>query len=305
MFHTLNGTLPHTFLNFIFKVDIPIPPSPEINNVFVINDQGNSNKKKITWIFKMVAVHACFLILFTLPHGNDYKCMRKCMVMQVKLSFNNDFNVLNLTLIPMCQNFGGSDLLILMSLRFLATGSSCSLQRTGAERVLKAQDTPGCRVRVQCAEPVLWQAKALDVAPHQKAAFLVHPCWYSSPWLSCYSWSMKSPRVATRCVHALLPSAVLLLPRIPECRLKHFLVAPAASRRLQRCWSFHGVPSWVRTWDSQTPSRSARNPVGKKVATFLGGKLSAVADEHHCGDLSSHCNFFLLRSEYKNQLRWL
>lgn len=48
MFHTLNGTLPHTFLNFIFKVDIPIPSSPGINNVFVINDQGNSNKKKIT-----------------------------------------------------------------------------------------------------------------------------------------------------------------------------------------------------------------------------------------------------------------
>lgn len=45
MFHTLNGTLPHTFLNFIFKVDIPILPSG-INNVFVINDQGNSNKKK-------------------------------------------------------------------------------------------------------------------------------------------------------------------------------------------------------------------------------------------------------------------
>lgn len=46
MFHTLNGTLPHTFLNFILKVDIPILPSPGINNVFVINDQGNSNKKK-------------------------------------------------------------------------------------------------------------------------------------------------------------------------------------------------------------------------------------------------------------------
>lgn len=58
------------------------------------------------------------------------------MVMQVKLSFNNGFSALNLTLIPVCQNFGGSDLLILMSLHFLTTGSSCSLQRTGAERVL-------------------------------------------------------------------------------------------------------------------------------------------------------------------------
>lgn len=91
MFHTLNGTLPYTFLNFIFKVDIPILPSPGINNVFVINDQGNSNKKIITWIFTMVSIHVCFL-LFTLPRGNDYKCTRKCMVMQVKLSFNNDFN---------------------------------------------------------------------------------------------------------------------------------------------------------------------------------------------------------------------
>lgn len=48
LFPTLNGTLPHTFLNFIFKVDIPILPSPGINDVFVISDQGNSNKKKIT-----------------------------------------------------------------------------------------------------------------------------------------------------------------------------------------------------------------------------------------------------------------
>lgn len=36
------------FFNFIFKVDIPILPSPGIKSVFVINDQGNSNKKKIT-----------------------------------------------------------------------------------------------------------------------------------------------------------------------------------------------------------------------------------------------------------------
>lgn len=82
----------------------------------------------------MVPINAFFLLLFTLPRGNNYKCMRKCMVMQVKLSFNNDFIVLNLTLIPMCQNFGGSNLL--MSLHFLATASNHILQRTGAERVL-------------------------------------------------------------------------------------------------------------------------------------------------------------------------
>lgn len=58
------------------------------------------------------------------------------MVMQVKLSFNNDFNILNLALIPLCRNFGVLNLLILLSLHFLATGSKHSLQKAGAERVL-------------------------------------------------------------------------------------------------------------------------------------------------------------------------
>lgn len=58
------------------------------------------------------------------------------MAIQVKLSFSNDFYVLTLTLISICQNFRGSTFLILMSLHFLAAGSNCSLQRTGAETVL-------------------------------------------------------------------------------------------------------------------------------------------------------------------------
>lgn len=79
---------------------------------------------------------AFFFSLPPCPCWKDYKCMRKCMAIQVKLSFSNDFYVLTLTLISICQNFGGSTFLILMSLHFLAAGSNCSLQRTGAETVL-------------------------------------------------------------------------------------------------------------------------------------------------------------------------
>lgn len=84
------------------------------------------------------------------------------------------------------------------------------------------------------------------------------------------------PRVVFRAVP---PSAALLLPCLPECWPKHFIVAvlhltTALRRLLARCWLFHGVPSWARTWGSQTPSRSVRNPVGKSGIFTLGGKLS-------------------------------
>jgi len=137
MAHIQSGALAHTFLNFFFKVDIPILLSPGINNIFLISDQYNSSNEKSHEFLKWFHFMLAFFFIFPCPScWKDYKCMRKCLAIQVELSFSNVFYVLNLMLISIWQNFGGSTFLILISLHFLAGGSNCSLQRTGAETVL-------------------------------------------------------------------------------------------------------------------------------------------------------------------------
>lgn len=115
--------------------------------------------------------------------------------------------------------------------------------------------------------------------------------------------------------HAVPLSAAPLLPCIPECWLKHFLV-PLHPTPLHGGGFWQGADHFMVSLLGQghevaTPLSDLLeiNPVGKKVE-FLPSvenclESPAVADEHPCPDLNSYSNFFLLRSEYKNQLRWL